>query len=808
MREWIKKLWHWLRERATEWVLGGVAISLTGLAPEHWLAQLFDLLNIHESVLHLWAAGIDVRVIPVTVGIGIICIGLLRAPRTLRASADSRSNLALAVPINPALATTGPTERPRPGTGGVSSVFPSKILSGDANQMPAALISKFLAQKRGGLLDSPCAPLLVLYSHNDEQWLRLLVKMLRPYSWFDNIVLCSDEEIKAERLERPELELALRSASVVVLMVSANFLASAFVTRIGLPSLLLDVESQDLDILWILVSNCLYEGTDIARYENIFDPGRPLDSLRPLRRNSALTEIARKIVARGDLNAGSVASRPAGKRPFPAGQLIDAHTPQIKPSTTATNASVLQVHPPEIEVNYREDTEAKGEDHALQIATKMQFIALTYNTLRAALTKAIERLPEVHEIELAIYALPMLRDWHPTLRKDWNQLRREWTTGLTDVLTVLLRRDYCPKLRRLRVRLINRVPTLTASILTMENGSGSSIRIRYTPVLEDEEPASTPTITITGFGGRQDFPNPVFGAYARIVNNMLSKASPLTFVVAARGGSSNYELTQIKEFVDRLALVCNNPKYDVTDALFNVELKIGQNLAEKISWHPIESAEVPQVTPDTVYQAFDTLRNEHRTDELRVTMNSDTLTCLFEVAASDGPCYTASVTGRHIIGAFALLAHGSIRDRAVILRDKQKPPWQYDVPGGKVTTVDTSLADAISREVFEELGLLIETERLSSPISVKYDWRSQKEGVPVIAIYCNYELTPEEICYLENYGRMETGGTDIGFLTSYGVEDLIAKKKSHRVHRRDVDDAEAECHAPLEAIQELLKSSV
>jgi hypothetical protein len=47
------------------------------LCPEEWLAHAIHGPQIPESVLHLWVNGIDVRVVPIALGMAVIAIGLL-----------------------------------------------------------------------------------------------------------------------------------------------------------------------------------------------------------------------------------------------------------------------------------------------------------------------------------------------------------------------------------------------------------------------------------------------------------------------------------------------------------------------------------------------------------------------------------------------------------------------------------------------------------------------------------------------------------------------------------------------------------
>ena len=70
-------LWRAISEHATAWVVGGVLLAATGFAPEEWLARTVNGLHIPESVLHLWAAGVDVRAVPIALGVALIAGNML-----------------------------------------------------------------------------------------------------------------------------------------------------------------------------------------------------------------------------------------------------------------------------------------------------------------------------------------------------------------------------------------------------------------------------------------------------------------------------------------------------------------------------------------------------------------------------------------------------------------------------------------------------------------------------------------------------------------------------------------------------------
>jgi adenylate cyclase len=113
------RLWHIAREYAGHWMVAGVVLAATGAAPEHWFADVLHTARLPTEGLHLWGAGIDLRLI--LIGAGVLMIAGDIAWRRTRPTAEPALTLeaveALPLPDKPSIA-----------------VLPFDNLSGDPEQ--------------------------------------------------------------------------------------------------------------------------------------------------------------------------------------------------------------------------------------------------------------------------------------------------------------------------------------------------------------------------------------------------------------------------------------------------------------------------------------------------------------------------------------------------------------------------------------------------------------------------------------------------------------------------------------------------
>jgi hypothetical protein len=135
----------------------------------------------------------------------------------------------------------------------------------------------------------------VSYSHKDTKWLERLRTHLIPIEREGIIDLWDDTKIVAGAQWKEAILEALETARVAVTLVSANFLASDFISQSELPMLLSQAASGGTVILSIIVSPCLFKNTGLSAFQPVNSPDRPLSAMTDLERERVLVNVAEVI---------------------------------------------------------------------------------------------------------------------------------------------------------------------------------------------------------------------------------------------------------------------------------------------------------------------------------------------------------------------------------------------------------------------------------------------------------------------------------------------------------------------------------
>jgi len=154
----------------------------------------------------------------------------------------------------------------------------------------------------------------ISYSHSDKKkWLTLLQKYLDSYVDQNLISYWDDTKIKPGQIWLTEIEAALATTKVAVLLVSQDFLRSKFISTHEMPEIINASRSSGLEIFWIPVDVSSYERTLLNQFQAAHDPKEPLAKLKPFERAEIIVKICDQIYQ--VLNNNNGASESASPQP-------------------------------------------------------------------------------------------------------------------------------------------------------------------------------------------------------------------------------------------------------------------------------------------------------------------------------------------------------------------------------------------------------------------------------------------------------------------------------------------------------------
>jgi TIR domain len=137
----------------------------------------------------------------------------------------------------------------------------------------------------------------VSYSHKDKEWLeRVQTHLMALNNLGITVNLWDDTQIEAGMKWRDEIEKALSSAKVAILLVSTAFLASEFIRTNELPPLLKAAENDGATILPIILKPCLFKmHKGFAGFQAVNSPEKPLSKLSDNDQEEMLVALAKRI---------------------------------------------------------------------------------------------------------------------------------------------------------------------------------------------------------------------------------------------------------------------------------------------------------------------------------------------------------------------------------------------------------------------------------------------------------------------------------------------------------------------------------
>ena len=153
--------------------------------------------------------------------------------------------------------------------------------------------SKFIIPKKNKII-KPRA--FISYSHNDKEYLDRLLIHLKPLEKNGLIDIWQDSKIKTGELWKDEIDKALSKTNIVILMISADFMASDFIVNNELPPLLSKAEVKGTKIVPVVLSHCRFSREPtLNRFQAANSPDKPLSIMTKNEREAIYDKVASEI---------------------------------------------------------------------------------------------------------------------------------------------------------------------------------------------------------------------------------------------------------------------------------------------------------------------------------------------------------------------------------------------------------------------------------------------------------------------------------------------------------------------------------
>jgi len=94
---------------------------------------------------------------------------------------------------------------------------------------------------------------------------------------------------------RGEIKQSFIYAKVAILLVSADFLASKFIRENELPPLLVAAQVEEVTILSVILSPCAYVHSELAQYQSINPPSRPMSAMNRHEKEGIWATLAERV---------------------------------------------------------------------------------------------------------------------------------------------------------------------------------------------------------------------------------------------------------------------------------------------------------------------------------------------------------------------------------------------------------------------------------------------------------------------------------------------------------------------------------
>lgn len=139
----------------------------------------------------------------------------------------------------------------------------------------------------------PSIKIFLAYARKDAEYMRELKKHFAPLERNNNISIWCDNDIEAGENWEQSIKTALQNADIVLLLVSADAIASNYFYNEELPKALIRENNQEAKVIPIIIRPCNWELTSLKNLQALPFGGKPISTWG--NHDSAYNEIVSRI---------------------------------------------------------------------------------------------------------------------------------------------------------------------------------------------------------------------------------------------------------------------------------------------------------------------------------------------------------------------------------------------------------------------------------------------------------------------------------------------------------------------------------
>ncbi len=230
----------------------------------------------------------------------------------------------------------------------VEPEFRSEVLSTGPPKVTDAEFAFYITPETLAVGSMPTRnQVFISYSRANKKWVDRVRVHLRSLERQELIELFDDSKIKPGSRWREEIQAALERAKVAILLISADFIASDFISENELPPLLKKAESGGAIILPVIVTPCGFRREkNLSCFQSVNDPSKPLESLSHSESEQVLTDLAdaveHSLAGEGKARTEEPPNEPT-VRVHPKGALSKELLEHIEKETDPDNKGLVEI---------------------------------------------------------------------------------------------------------------------------------------------------------------------------------------------------------------------------------------------------------------------------------------------------------------------------------------------------------------------------------------------------------------------------------------------------------------------------------